>query len=265
MSREKEIRDSVRKHYAGLSEGESACCSPTHSCCGTPVQQQDISTDALRLGYSLDEVSSAPEGANMGWGCGNPLAIASLKPGEVVVDLGSGAGFDCFLAADKVGADGKVIGVDMTDELIEKARQNAEKGEYDNVEFRKGKIEELPIEDETADVIISNCVINLSPEKERVYKEAYRVLKPGGRLAISDVIATCEMPEEVRNNMALHSCCISGAATIEETTAMLERAGFANIRIDPKEESRKFIKDWVPGTGIEKLVVAASVEAIRPG
>jgi arsenite methyltransferase len=263
MRREEEIRNAVKKHYGEIAERRGgSCCAP--SCCGAPATQQTISTDAARLGYSRDDLLSAPRESNMGFGCGNPIAVASLRPGEVVVDLGSGAGFDCFLAAKKVGPQGKVIGVDMTEEMLERARRSAAAGGYANVEFRRGKIEQLPLDDRTADVVISNCVINLSPEKAKAFRETYRVLKPGGRLAVSDIVANAPLPDEIRNDLDLHSCCIGGAATVDEVRAMLQEAGFVDIRIDLKEQSRAFIKDWVPGSGAEQYVVSAEIHATRP-
>ena len=200
----------------------------------------------------------------MGLGCGNPQAIASLKPGETVLDLGSGGGFDCFLAARAVGESGKVIGVDMTHEMVSKARENAAKAGFNNVEFRLGEIEHLPVADNSVDVIISNCVINLSPEKHKVFEDSFRVLKPGGRLAVSDVVATAELPEEVKSDLALHAGCIAGASLIDEVDAMLRRSGFRNIRIKPKDESRDFIRTWAPGRKIEEYVVSATIEAVKP-
>lgn len=253
------IRQAVRKNYAGVARtGSAGCgCSSSSSCCSTP-NAKDASK---QLGYSNDDVNVVPDGANMGLGCGNPQAIAELKPGETVIDLGSGGGFDCFLAAQRVGQTGMVIGIDMTPDMVSKARENAEIGSYTNVEFRLGEIEALPAADGIADVIISNCVINLSPEKEKVFNEAYRVLKSGGRIAISDVVATAEIPDEMRADMALHSSCISGASTINEIELMLKNAGFINISIQPNEASREFIRHWAPGLGIEKYVVSASIRA----
>jgi SAM-dependent methyltransferase len=199
----------------------------------------------------------------MGLGCGNPQAIAALKPGEIVLDLGSGGGFDCFLAAQQVGDTGYVIGVDMTPEMISKARANAEKGGYLNVEFRLGEIENLPIADGSVDVIISNCVINLSPDKPRVFQEAYRVLKPGGRLAISDVVALAELPKEVRQDRALYTGCIAGASMVSEIEAMLKVSGFKEIRVTLEEESKAFIQEWAPGTELRDYIVSATIEAVK--
>jgi ubiquinone/menaquinone biosynthesis C-methylase UbiE len=215
-------------------------------------------------GYSPEELRIAPEGANMGLGCGNPQAIASLQFGETVVDLGSGGGFDCFLAARKVGETGRVIGVDMTPEMVAKARENARKGDYPNVEFRLGEIEHLPVEDGSADVIISNCVINLSPEKLDVFREIYRILKPGGRLAIADVVATAPLPPEMKNDLELLTSCVSGAATVNEIEEMLQEAGFKDVQIMILEGSRELIREWVPGRNVEEYIVSAIIEARKP-
>ena len=259
-----DIRGAVRENYGKVAGSAVAgCCCSGSSCCGKPedVTPEEIS---IALGYSGDDVTAVPEGANMGLGCGNPTAIAGLKPGEFVLDLGSGGGFDCFLAARAVGDTGQVIGVDMTPEMISKARGNAEKTGFQNVDFRLGELENLPIADGIVDVILSNCVINLSPEKQRVFNEAFRVLKPGGRLAISDVVQTAEMPEHIRNDMAMHTACIAGASLIPELESMMQKAGFRNIRIMPKYDSRDFIKDWAPGSRIEDYVVSATIEAVKP-
>jgi ubiquinone/menaquinone biosynthesis C-methylase UbiE len=197
-------------------------------------------------------------------GCGNPQALANLKSGETVLDLGSGGGFDCFLAARQVGDSGHVIGVDMTPEMVSKARRNAEKGGYRNVEFRLGEIESLPVADDAVDAIISNCVINLSPDKPRVFAEAYRVLKPGGRLAISDVVAFAELPDDIRRDMALFTGCMAGASLVSEVEAMLHSTGFKQVRVAPKDESKSFIRDWAPGTPITDYVVSATIEAVKP-
>lgn len=259
---EDSIRQAVRETYAAIATGASAgCCGPSSCCSGdssVPV------FDSSRLGYSLIELESVPEGAEMGLGCGNPQAIASLQPGETVLDLGSGGGFDCFLAARQVGEKGHVIGVDMTPEMLQKARKNAETGGYTNTEFRLGEIEHLPVADATIDVILSNCVVNLSPDKLGVFQEALRVLKPGGRLAISDVVATAPLPEEVRADLALHAGCVAGAASIPELEAMLAKAGFEQVRITPKDESREFLRDWAPGAKIEEYLVSANIQAVKP-
>jgi len=259
-----EIRDAVRERYAGIAEsnGTTGCCANNEStsCC---TSQKDFDLQSLKLGYSEEDVKLVPETANMGLGCGNPQAIANLKKGETVIDLGSGGGFDVFLAAPQVGNEGKVIGVDMTPAMISKARSNAEKINFRNVEFRLGEIENLPVADGVADVIISNCVINLSPEKQKVFNEAYRVLKPGGRLAISDTVSLKEIPEEIKNNMALYSECISGASGIEALKQMLSIAGFKNISINPKPKSRELIAEWDSG-GFDEYVVSADIEATKP-
>jgi len=213
------------------------------------------------MGYTSEELASSPEGADLGLGCGNPQAIAALRPGETVLDLGSGGGLDCFLAANQVGASGKVIGIDMTPQMVARARENALKGHFDNVEFRLGEIEHLPVADQSVDVILSNCVINLSTEKPRVFQEAFRVLKPGGRLAISDVVATAEIPAEIRQDPELFSACAAGAATVSELATLLEEVGFSEIRIQPKDESRDFIREWAPGLRIEDYIASATIEA----
>ena len=259
-----EIRGAVRKKYGEVAtSGNAGCGCADSSCCGT--SQKTLATDiSIDLGYSSQDVTGVPEGANMGLGCGNPQAIASLQSGETVLDLGSGGGFDCFLAARAVGENGYVIGVDMTPEMLTKARRNLEKTDCNNIDFRLGELEHLPVADGIVDVIISNCVINLSPEKEKVFSEAYRVLKPGGRLAISDVVATAEFPDAVKNDMAFLTGCIAGASTIPALEAMLLRSGFENIRIEPRAESRTFIRDWMPGSKIEEYVVSATIEAVKP-
>jgi SAM-dependent methyltransferase len=259
-------RQRVREAYAEVARADDAgeCCGVEASCCGT---SNDIGISTListRLGYSEAELEQVPAGADMGLGCGNPKAIAALRPGEVVVDLGSGGGFDCFLAAQEIGEQGRVIGVDMTPDMVSKARDNARRGNFSNVEFRLGEIEHLPVADQTADVIISNCVINLSPDKAQVFREAYRVLKPGGRLAISDVVATAELPAELRDDPALVAGCMGNAALIGDLEALIAGAGFVAIRIEPKDESREFIKDWAPEHPVTDYVVSATIEAVRP-
>ena len=259
-----DIRATVRETYRRIALEESGgCCAPTDSatsCCAPDI----IQIGSGQLGYSEVELTSVPEGADLGLGCGNPGAIAALKPGEVVLDLGSGAGFDAFLSARTVGTTGRVIGVDMTPAMVSKARANAELGDYENVEFRLGKIEHLPVADATVDVIISNCVINLSPDKDAVFRDAYRVLRPGGRLAISDVVASTELPDDVRSDLRLYSGCVAGASLISELEASMASAGFADIRIAPKDESKAFIEQWAPGHSITDYVVSATIEAVKP-
>jgi SAM-dependent methyltransferase len=251
------VRQSVRDAYGAIARTSGSCCGPSSNCgAGAP-------TDALTLGYSPGDLAQAPKGSEMGLGCGNPLAIASIKPGEVVVDLGSGGGFDCFLAAKKTGPAGRVIGVDMTPDMISKARLNASKGGHDNVEFRLGEIEHLPVADNSADLIISNCVINLSPDKAQVFRDAFRVLKPGGRLAISDIVATQEIPAPLQQDHAAHAGCIAGAAQKSEVESLLAAAGFRNVRVSIREESRAFINDWLPGRNAADYVVSATIEATK--
>ena len=226
--REEETKKVVREGYARIAKQGSSCCAPPSSCCGNTDLAQDISRN---IGYSEEELKAVPEGANLGLGCGNPVALASLREGETVLDLGSGAGFDCFLAASKVGADGMVIGVDMTPEMLEKARQNASKGDYGNVEFRLGEIENLPLADSSVDVVISNCVINLSPDKERVFRETFRVLKPGGRLMVSDIVLLKELPVSIKNSIEAYVGCLAGAMMRDEYLGAIEGAGFQDVGI----------------------------------
>ena len=260
------IRQNVRRSYAEVAEASDGggCCGEASSCCGVSEDVQINTLISTRLGYSPQDLASVPDGADMGLGCGNPQAIASLKQGETVLDLGSGGGFDAFLAAREVGESGRVIGVDMTPAMLSKARRNAERGLLGNVEFRLGEIEYLPVADACVDVIISNCVINLSPDKARVFREAWRVLKQGGRLAISDVVASAQLPESMRDDPYLHSACVAGASPVEELENWLAEAGFVAIRIQAKDASRQFIKDWVPGGGVEDYVLSATIEAIKP-
>jgi len=250
-----EIKDMVRSRYGGIAEGSAA------SCCGSST----ISEQARQMGYSADELAAVPEGANLGLGCGNPQAIAAMKPGDVVIDLGSGAGFDCFLAARQVGASGRVIGVDMTHEMLKKARENAAKVGAANVEFRLGELEHLPVADNTADVILSNCVINLVPDKPQVFREALRVLKPGGRLAITDVVNTKPLTPDLAADRALVCGCVAGAAPVLEIEAWLHAAGFRDVRVSVKPESRDLVASWAPGRGIEDFVASAIIEARKPG
>ena len=261
-----EVKEMVRARYGGIAAGTlSDCCAPaaSSSCCGTPAERT-AEGKAQEMGYSADELAAVPEGANLGLGCGNPQAIAAMKPGEVVVDLGSGAGFDCLLAARRVGDSGRVIGVDMTHEMLSKARDNAAKLGAKNVEFRLGEIEHLPIADNTADVILSNCVINLAPDKAQVFCEAFRVLKPGGRLAISDVVNVKPLTPELAADRALLCGCVAGAASVRNVEAWLKAAGFGDVRITVKAESRDLIASWAPGRRIEDYVASAIIEARKP-
>ena len=231
----REIKRVVREGYARVAKEVSSCCAPAASCCGDATLAQDTSKKtqdtSKKIGYTEGDLKAVPEGANLGLGCGNPVALASLKEGEIVLDLGSGAGFDCFLAANKVGREGKVIGVDMTSEMIEKARENAEKGGYENVEFRLGEIENLPVADSSVDAVISNCVINLSPDKKKVFEETYRALRSGGRLMISDLVLLKELPDAIKNSVQAYVGCLSGAMMRDVYLAAIKAAGFRKVRI----------------------------------
>lgn len=254
-----QIRQNVRSRYKEIALKPVKMGS---SCCEAPVNFEDVSA---QLGYSNEELTAVPEGANLGLGCGNPQAIAALQPGEVVLDLGSGGGFDCFLAARQIGATGYVIGVDMTPEMVSRARNNAIQGDFTNTDFRLGEIEHLPVADQAVDVIMSNCVINLSPAKQQVFDEAFRVLKSGGRLAISDIVTTAEFPEEIKNDIdQLYSGCISGASSMIEIKSMLTKSGFKDVLVEPKDDSKAFIKDWVPGANVENYIVSAVIKGIKP-
>jgi SAM-dependent methyltransferase len=256
-----EMRSVVREHYGSVARsGATNGCAP--GCCvpgsiGTPA-----GTGSQLLGYTDDDTRSVPEGANLGLGCGNPTAIAALREGQTVLDLGAGGGFDCFIAARRVGPGGKVIGVDMTPDMVTLARNNARKVNATNVEFRLGEIEHLPVADASIDMILSNCVINLSPEKRAVFAEAFRVLKPDGRLAISDVVATGPIPVELQNQAAALAGCVSGAAPIDEVRAMLEAAGFTDIIVAITPQSAEIVGSWLPG--IEHFVASATIEARKP-
>ncbi len=226
-----ETKKIVREGYAKVAKQGSSCCSSADSC-GEGTGQAVLISKII--GYTDDEIKSLPEGANLGLGCGNPTALAGLKAGETVLDLGSGAGIDCFLAAEKVGDSGKVIGVDMTHEMIEKARENTEKNNIKNVEFRLGEIENLPVADNSVDVVISNCVLNLSPEKQKVFRDIYRVLKPGGRIAISDIALLRELPEKVLENIQAYVGCVSGAVLIDEYKRIVKESGLKDIEVTVK-------------------------------
>jgi arsenite methyltransferase len=259
-----EVRNEVRSHYGQVARTGGSCCGP--ECC-TPAQDtsgDQASRTSQQIGYSPEELAAVPEGANLGLGCGNPQAIAALRSGETVVDLGSGGGFDCFLAARQVGPKGRVIGVDMTPDMINRARQNAGRTKLDNVEFRLGEIEHLPVADQSADAILSNCVINLSPDKPAVFREAFRILRPGGRLAVSDVVALRAVPPEIKRDLALYTGCVAGAATIEETKAMLTEAGFVDIAVTVNQSATDAMADMLPGQDLRSLAASASIEARRP-
>jgi arsenite methyltransferase len=253
------IHEAVRKTYGEIAKGQvsGGCCNSGVSCCGpTPSSRA--------LGYSDDDLVNVPEGADLGLGCGNPQAIAALRPGERVLDLGSGAGFDAFLAARQVGSQGRVIGVDMTAEMVAKAGRNAATVALTNVEFRLGEIERLPVADESVDVIMSNCVINLSPDKPAVFREAFRVLSPGGRLAISDIVALAPLPEALATDLAAYTGCIAGAGLVAEIERMLSDAGFVDVRVDVKGESRSLVSGWMPGRSVEDYVASALIQAVKP-
>ena len=269
---DEKTREFVRQAYAEVAkQGAESCCGSGAGTCGPSCcgGAQPIDATAMKLGYTDEQLKQAPEGAHMGLGCGNPLTIADLREGETVLDLGSGGGFDCFLAAHVVGESGHVLGVDMTPEMVSRARKHLRDEGYGNVEFRLGEIEHLPVADETIDVIISNCVVNLSADKRQVFRDAFRVLKPGGRLAISDTVALKELPEELREDLALVAACISGAETADSLRNLLASVGFTEITIHVAADSREIIRDWGAASDdaalrAEDLVVSAMIQAIRP-
>jgi len=265
MKKSDQLKTQVRERYGKIAQSGSGCgCSPTPGadCCGDAPSM--IERGTAKLGYSEAELKAAPGGANLGLGCGNPGAIAALRPGEVVLDLGAGGGFDCFLAAEKVGEQGRVIGVDMTPEMVVRARENAAREQINNVEFRLGEIEHLPVADASVDVIISNCVINLSPDKPRVYAEMFRALKPGGRIAIADTVRLKDFPDEWKDDAGLLCSCVTGSASPAEIEEILRSAGFEDIEVRVKPESREFIKDWAPGVGVEDFAASADIMAKKP-
>lgn len=264
--RDDEIRKAVRERYAKIaSQGKVSGSVSTANCCGSEQASAPASCSAPQtaagavskeIGYSDKELGSIPDGASLGLGCGNPTALASLKEGEIVLDLGAGAGIDCFLAAEAVGQDGRVIGVDMTPEMIESARENARKDGYQNIEFRLGEIENLPVADNSVDAIISNCVINLSLDKGRVFKEAYRVLKPGGRVMVSDIVLLKELPESIRSSVEAYTGCIAGATMKEEYLATVKAAGFQEVEI---------VSEAVSGIGQQDGSLASiNIRAVKP-
>lgn len=249
------VRHQVQTRYGAIATAREG------SCCGGGVLESG--TDAGKLGYTTEETDAIPDGADMGLGCGNPTAIASIQPGEVVLDLGSGGGFDCFVAAKRTGPTGKVIGIDMAAEMIHKARANAAKGNYPHVEFRLGEIEHLPAADGTADLIISNCVINLSPDKPQVFAEAYRVLKPGGRIAVSDIVTLKTLPEDLKADVEAYTGCVAGASSVSEIETMLAEAGFNHVQVEVKETSREFINEWIPDRRAGDYVASANITAVK--
>ncbi|MDD5127326.1 MAG: arsenite methyltransferase [Dehalococcoidales bacterium] len=256
-----EIKKAVRENYAAVVKKGRSCCAPASSCCGPATSCCGGSTKSQAaliskgIGYSDEELAAVPDGANLGLGCGNPTAIASLKKEETVLDLGSGAGFDCFLAANKVGAKGKVIGVDMTPEMLDQARENARKGGYQNVEFRLGEIENLPVADNSVDIIISNCVINLSPDKPRVFAEAFRVLKPGGRISVSDIVLLKDLPDFIRKSVSAYVGCIAGAQKKEEYLGIIKKAGFTKVKV---MEEQVFPIDYIANDPTTKAFIKKS-------
>lgn len=257
------IKDHIREKYGSAASLTSEIKQEDRShCCGGSMTT--IENLSKLMGYSDKDLSQTPQQANMGLGCGNPKAIASLKPGETVLDLGSGGGFDCFLAAREVGESGKVIGVDMTPEMVSLARKNAAEINLTNVEFRLGEIENLPVADSSVDIIMSNCVINLSPEKRKVFQEAFRVLKPGGRLSISDIVAVKPLPASFQNDPAMLCGCVGGAALVDDIRNILEEIGFSSISIEISSESGNLISQWFPGQQAEAYVRSAMIQAIKP-
>jgi arsenite methyltransferase len=261
-----DLKTMVRERYGSIATataGTTSCCAPAASCCA-PTTPANAADKARAMGYSEADLAAIPDGANLGLGCGNPQAIAALRAGETVIDLGSGAGFDCFLAARAVGSAGHVIGVDMTHEMLAKARANATRIGAANVEFRLGELEHLPVADNTADVILSNCVINLVPDKQQVFREALRVLKSGGRLAISDVVNTAPLAADLCGDADLICGCVAGAAPTDQIEAWLAAAGFEQVKVSVKPESRELIASWAPGRGVEDCVASAFIEARKP-
>jgi len=273
---DRKIKEVVREGYARIAKQNSSCCAPLTSCCGSTDSVQGISKS---IGYTEEDLKAVPERANLGLGCGNPVALASLREGEVVLDLGSGAGFDSFLAADRVGETGKVIGVDMTAEMLERARENAEKGNHRNIEFKLGEIENLPVADNSVDVVISNCVINLAPDKSRVFAEAFRVLKPGGRLMISDIVLLKELPDFLKQSIEAYIGCLSGAIMRDEYIATIKAAGFQAVSIidetpfpiegivnDPTAKAiiENFKIPMEKIAGVVNSVISMKVSAVKP-
>ncbi len=235
--RSEEIKKAVRDRYGQIAKDEGSCCGSAASCCGGTDTARPEELNAASIGYSRAELEAVPDGANLGLGCGNPTALAALKPGETVLDLGSGAGFDAFLAAQRVGLEGKVIGVDMTPEMIRKALRNRDRQESQNLEFRLGEIERLPIAENSIDVVLSNCVINLAPDKERVFREAFRVLRPGGRLLVSDVVLRRPLPESLERSVSALTGCIAGASLRDTYLEAIRKAGFCEVQVLQESEA----------------------------
>lgn len=258
-----DIREVVRERYGKIAQegGNGSCCSSQSACC---LSEESEGLSSLKLGYSAEELDSLPEGADLGLGCGAPLREARVEKGMTVLDLGSGAGIDVFMASRLVGEKGRAIGVDMTPEMVSRARSGARNARIANVEFRLGEIENLPVENSAVDVVISNCVVNLSPDKPRVFSEVFRVLRPGGRMVISDVVARFELPEEVRQNPELYSGCMAGAQVPAVIEAFLRAAGFEDVVIELREESRSFITSWAPRTDMADCVVSAVISGKKP-
>ncbi len=225
---DKEVKEAVKAGYGFAAQQKAVSTSEARSCCCGSDDDKNVS---IMVGYGPEELATLPEGAIMGLGCGNPVALASLEEGMTVLDLGSGAGIDCFLASSKVGPTGHVIGVDMTRDMLDLATKNAEEGGFDNVEFREGEIEDIPVDDGTVDFVISNCVINLSPDKPQVFREAFRVLRPGGRLMVSDIVLTAELPDDVKEDVYQYITCIAGASMREEYLGYIEEAGFVDVHV----------------------------------
>lgn len=265
LNNDDQIRQSVREHYGGIvseKKERKNCCDKSSggSCFGANTSESYAAT----LGYSPEELAAVPDGANLGLGCGNPLAFTSIKPGDTVLDLGSGAGFDAFIAARKAGPDGLVIGVDMTPQMVSKAREKAVKNGFNNVSFRLGEIEHLPVADGTVDLVISNCVLNLSPQKKAVLEEVFRVLKPGGQVVISDIVTSGELPAEVKSSLALYAGCIAGASVVSELEGYFEQIGFAEVSISRKEGSDQLIESWKPEAQLQRYVYSATIRARKP-
>ncbi len=260
-----ERRRAVREQYADVAESSASEDSDGNGgCCTDGVSSEQVEELSRMMGYSEGDLEAVEADANLGLGCGNPTALADLEEGEVVLDLGSGGGFDCFLAAEEVGPDGQVIGVDMTPEMVERARENRRENGFSNVEFRLGEIENLPVADESVDTAISNCVVNLSDDKSRVYEEVYRVLSPGGRLAISDVVVTTELPDELKDGGSSVASCIAGGFSIDEVRSTLEETGFEDVEVEPKEDSDELIREWDGERDLSDYLVSAYIRGRKP-